>query len=119
MSRTSGIYRPLTPITPSHTPSGSIASTRSRTPGQLSLHEYRKLQRQEIDPAPAPSAAVPIQKTIKRKAPVLSFHGTPTGIPTAPPTPLEFDFGFREQDDDEDVTEEELVDRFLSGNGRV
>jgi hypothetical protein len=117
MSRTSGIYRPLTPITPSHTPSGSIASTRSRTPGQLSLHEYRKLQRQEVDPAPVSTAPISGQRTVRRKGAVLSFHGAPTGIPTAPPTPREFEFGLK--DEDEDVTEEELVDRFLSGNGRI
>jgi hypothetical protein len=118
MSRTAGFYRPLTPITPSHTPSGSVASTRSRTPGQLSLHEYRKQQRQEIEPIPD---AVPGKKTVKRKAPILSFHGAPTGIPTAPPTPMDFEFGFKEvdeEDDDDDVTEEELIARFISETGR-
>jgi hypothetical protein len=113
------MYRPITPITPSHTPSGSIASSRSRTPGQLSLHEYRKQQRQEPDALPI-IASAPVPKTVKRKIAVTSFHGGATGIPTAPPTPMEFDFGFKDDDkeDDDDVTEEELVNRFLSGNGR-
>jgi hypothetical protein len=53
--------RPLTPITPVHSPHPSGGSVRSRTPGQLSLHDYRK---EQVTPSPP---AVRGQKTVKRK----------------------------------------------------
>ena len=55
-------HRPLTPITPVHSPHPSNASSiRSRTPGQLSLHEYRK---QQVTPSPP---ALQGQRSVKKK----------------------------------------------------
>jgi hypothetical protein len=55
-------HRPLTPITPVHSPHPSNASSiRSRTPGQLSLHEYR---RQQVTPSPP---ALQGQRSVKKK----------------------------------------------------
>jgi len=74
--------RPLTPITPIHTPhaSGSSGSARVRTPGQLSLHEYRK---QQVTPSPP---ALLGQKTIKRKT-GMSVLNRSEGRPSTPPEP--------------------------------
>ncbi|KAF2401966.1 hypothetical protein EJ06DRAFT_575403 [Trichodelitschia bisporula] len=55
-------HRPFTPLTPVHSPHPSSGSIRPRTPGQLSLHEYRQQQA-----APSPQA-VAGQRTVKRKA---------------------------------------------------
>jgi hypothetical protein len=55
-------HRPLTPITPVHSPHPSNGSSiRTRTPGQLSLHDYRK---QQVTPSPP---AVEGQKLVKKK----------------------------------------------------
>jgi hypothetical protein len=52
----------MTPITPIHSPHPSAGSSvRARTPGQLSLHEYRKMQ---VTPSPP---AIPGQRTVKKK----------------------------------------------------
>ncbi|KIW02210.1 uncharacterized protein PV09_06366 [Verruconis gallopava] len=62
-------HRPLTPITPVHSPHPSAGSSvRARTPGQLSLHEYRKMQ---VTPSPP---AVPGQKTVKKKRGMSSLN---------------------------------------------
>lgn len=66
---------PMTPITPIHSPHPSGGSSiRTRTPGQLSLHEYRKMQ---VTPSPP---AVAGQKTVKKKRGLSSLgcnEGTP------------------------------------------
>ena len=66
----------MTPITPIHSPHPSGGSSiRARTPGQLSLHEYRKMQ---VTPSPL---AIPGQKTVKKKRGLSSLSrnaGTPT-----------------------------------------
>jgi hypothetical protein len=55
-------HRPLTPITPVHSPHPSNGSSiRTRTPGQLSLHEYRK---QQVTPSPP---AIQGQRAVKKK----------------------------------------------------
>lgn len=99
-------HRPLTPITPAHSPHPSAGSIRSRTPGQLSLHDYRK---QQVTPSPP---AVYGQKKVKRKSAASSlknyerisaespstvllpphhFTSTPPLTPSLdPPTPLHF-----------------------------
>src|SRR5436190_20238515 len=74
-------YRPLTPITPIHTPHTSSGSVRVRTPGQLSLHEYRK---QQATPSPP---AVSGQKTVKRKNGI-QFLNQRGNRPTAAPPSL-------------------------------
>jgi hypothetical protein len=83
-------YRPLTPITPAHSPHPSTGSARSRTPGQLSLHDYRKLQ---ATPSPP---AIAGQRTIRKKVAVPSLRRierveqqTPLrlGSPSPPPSP--------------------------------
>lgn len=59
------LLRAATPITPVHSPGHSIhslSSVRSRTPGQLSLHEYRQ---QQATPSPP---AVRGAKQVRRKA---------------------------------------------------
>lgn len=62
-------HRPLTPITPVHSPHPSNASSiRSRTPGQLSLHEYRK---QQVTPSPP---ALQGQRSVKKKRATSSLH---------------------------------------------
>src|ERR1700760_4158649 len=95
MSRTVA-YQSLDPITPIHSPHGSVASSsRSRTPGQLSLHEYRKQQATVHNTVEPPEPLPKGQKVIRRKVAVLSFHDDDgsgkgkarTGLPTAPPTP--------------------------------
>jgi hypothetical protein len=100
MSAISSIYRPLTPATPAHTPHGSVGSIRSRTPGQLSLHEYRRQQ----------SSASPLaeegNKRLRKKVSVLNLHNGIQGIPTAPPTPLddtEFDVPADSDEEDEEI----------------
>jgi hypothetical protein len=72
-------HRPLTPITPIHSPHPSAGSSvRTRTPGQLSLHEYRKMQ---VTPSPP---AVPGQKTVKKKRGLSSLSRTES-LPARPP----------------------------------
>jgi hypothetical protein len=71
-------HRPLTPITPVHSPHPSGSSIRSRTPGQLSLHDYRK---QQVTPSPQ---AIPGQKSIKRKSAASSLRNSER-IPPEPP----------------------------------
>jgi hypothetical protein len=61
-------HRPLTPITPVHSPHPSNGSIRTRTPGQLSLHEYRK---QLVTPSPP---AIHGQKSIKKKRAASSLN---------------------------------------------
>src|SRR5579871_4923506 len=73
-------YRPLTPITPIHTPHASSGSVRVRTPGQLSLHEYRK---QQATPSPP---AVSGQKKVKRKTGVSLLKQNGNRSNTAPPS---------------------------------
>jgi hypothetical protein len=80
MSFPHGYHRPLTPITPVHSPHPSASSIRSRTPGQLSLHEYR---RQQVTPSPS---AVPGQRSIKRKSAASSLRNYER-IPLNPPIP--------------------------------
>lgn len=127
MSRTSALYRPLTPITPTHSPHASIASSRSRTPGQLSLHEYRKQQRQEVPVQKEAIVPLVSSRRIKRKVAALSLlHGpsnSSVGLPTAPPTPMEFDFQFEDEEskakeEEQEVDEEQLIEQFLSGSNR-
>ncbi|KAF2666781.1 hypothetical protein BT63DRAFT_318452 [Microthyrium microscopicum] len=95
MTARSPIYQPLSPSTPVHTPQGSLGSIRSRTPGQLSLHEYRR----QLSTASPQSDAGP--RKIKRKVAVLSLHNGTTGIPTAPSTPLDAEFGLADSDDED------------------
>jgi hypothetical protein len=73
-------HRPLTPITPAHSPHPSASSIRSRTPGQLSLHDYR---RQQVTPSPS---AIPGQKSIKRKSAASSLRNCER-IPPELPNP--------------------------------
>jgi hypothetical protein len=62
-------HRPLTPITPVHSPHPSNASSiRTRTPGQLSLHEYRK---QQVTPSPP---ALQGQRSVKKKRAASSLN---------------------------------------------
>lgn len=62
-------HRPLTPITPVHSPHPSNASSiRVRTPGQLSLHEYRK---QQVTPSPP---ALQGQRSVKKKRAASSLN---------------------------------------------
>jgi hypothetical protein len=74
-------HRPLTPITPVHSPHPSAGSSvRARTPGQLSLHEYRKMQ---VTPSPP---AIPGQKTVRKKRGMSSLSRTerlPANSPNA------------------------------------
>ena len=74
----SAAYRPLTPITPLHSPHPSTSSVRSRTPGQLSLHEYRKHQ---ATPSPP---AIAGQRTIRKKCAVSSLKRVETSQQRAP-----------------------------------
>ena len=72
-------HRPMTPITPIHSPHPSGGSSiRAKTPGQLSLHEYRKMQ---VTPSPP---AIPGQKTVKKKR-GLSSLGRSVGTPAMSP----------------------------------
>lgn len=70
----------MTPITPIHSPHPSAGSSiRARTPGQLSLHEYRKMQ---VTPSPP---AIPGQKTVKKKRGLSSLsrsENLPAGTPS-------------------------------------
>lgn len=62
-------HRPLTPITPVHSPHPSNGSSiRTRTPGQLSLHEYRK---QQVTPSPP---AIEGQRALKKKRAASSLN---------------------------------------------
>lgn len=73
-------HRPLTPMTPVHSPHPSGGSSiRTRTPGQLSLHEYRKMQ---VTPSPP---AIPGQKTVKKKRGLSSLSHTES-LPARSPT---------------------------------
>jgi len=71
-------HRPLTPITPVHSPHPSNGSIpRTRTPGQLSLHEYRKSQ---VTPSPP---AIHGQRSVKKKRAASSlknYEGTSTDL---------------------------------------
>ncbi|RDI81019.1 hypothetical protein Vi05172_g8916 [Venturia inaequalis] len=59
----------MTPITPVHSPHPSNGSSiRSRTPGQLSLHEYRK---QQVTPSPP---ALQGQRSVKKKRAATSLN---------------------------------------------
>ncbi|KAF2435357.1 hypothetical protein EJ08DRAFT_334860 [Tothia fuscella] len=75
-------HRPLTPITPVHSPQPSVGSIRSRTPGQLSLHDYRK---QQVTPSPP---AVPGQRTVKRRFAASSLNKIERIPPDSPNAPL-------------------------------
>jgi hypothetical protein len=77
-----GHHRPLTPITPVHSPHPSFGSIRTRTPGQLSLHDYRK---QQDTPSPP---AVRGQKTVKRKVAASSLKNIEGIAPDSPNAPL-------------------------------
>ena len=112
-------YRPLPSTPPTHSPHGSVASSRSRTPGQLSLHDYRKRQA-----SPAPAGVEPAggsKRTVKRKGGLPSFRGPGGSVPNGPPTPPhceddEYDSrdgSEGEQDEEED--DDAAIDRFLSG----
>jgi hypothetical protein len=72
----------MTPITPVHSPHPSASSIRSRTPGQLSLHDYRK---QQVTPSPS---AIPGQKSIKRKSAASSLRNYERLQPEFPQTVL-------------------------------
>jgi hypothetical protein len=75
-------HRPLTPITPVHSPHPSFGSIRTRTPGQLSLHDYRK---QQVTPSPP---AIRGQKTVKRKLAASSLKNLERIPPDSPNAPL-------------------------------
>lgn len=75
-------HRPLTPITPAHSPHPSLGSIRTRTPGQLSLHDYRK---QQVTPSPP---AIHGQKTVKRKFAASSLKKIERIPPDSPNAPL-------------------------------
>ena len=112
-------YRPLPSTPPAHSPHGSVASSRSRTPGQLSLHDYRKRQ---ASPAPAGvEAAAGSKRTVKRKGGLPSFRGPGGSVPNGPPTPPhceDDEYGSRdgsEEEQDEEEDDDAAIDQFLSG----
>lgn len=76
------VHRTTTPITPTHSAQNSQSSQQLLTPGQLSLHEYRK---QQATPSPP---AVKGTKQVRRKRAASGLNSL-EHVPAVPRSPFE------------------------------